>query len=52
MTTIEWIIVSCSWLLIPAVLLLKRYIDKKQEKVWRETQPIIEVELKKIVSEL
>jgi len=46
MTMIDWIVFGLVWLLIPLVLMLKSYFDKRWDRVYRETQPDIEKGIK------
>jgi hypothetical protein len=47
-TTFDTVITCLVWALIPAVLLLKRYLDWRHDKVCRETQPAIDAEIERI----
>jgi len=42
MTKIDWFIFMGVWLLMPAILCLKIYLDHRREKIWHDTQKAID----------
>lgn len=50
MRIIDWILFNAMWMLIPAALLLKYYLDRRWKRVFKKTQPIIDEEIRKIFS--
>lgn len=52
MTTLDWIIMSVVWMLIPAMVALKAWRDSQTGRVCRETQPDIDRGLAELSKQL
>ena len=52
MTKIDWIIFGIAWGSVPAVLLLKLFLDIRRAKIWRETEPEIQKGIKDLINRM